>query len=115
MDDRENKRFNPKSSYFHPEPFVKLIISTKPKNYPENQLEIVLNFCLTIDSEPNLSLFHNFEEIIEEYSQDRAVNWSKSALALLRGEVENVVSYPKPTESGQSLKPLYLPFESDPS
>ncbi|CAI2189817.1 8798_t:CDS:2, partial [Funneliformis geosporum] len=105
-----------KSEYFQPEPFLKLTISDKPKNYPENQLEIVLNFCLTIDSEPNLSLFRDFEGIIEEYSQDRTINWSNSALALLRGEAGNVVSYPETTDANQSPKPpLYIPFESDPS
>lgn len=112
----KNERVRQKESYFfQPEPFVKLTISNKPKNYPENQLEIVLNFCLTIDSEPNLSLFHDFEEIIEEYSQDKTINWSKSALALLRSEVGNVVTYPKQAENNQSPKSLYLPFASDPS
>ncbi|CAI2182838.1 8479_t:CDS:2, partial [Funneliformis geosporum] len=101
--------------YFQPEPFVGLTLSNKPKNYPENELEIVLNFCLTIDSEPNLSLFRDFEEIIEEYSQDKTINWSKSALALLKGEVESVLSYPEPQETSQQVKPLYLPFASDPS
>jgi hypothetical protein len=106
----------PKNNYFQPETFLKLTISNKPKNYPENHLEIVLNFCLTIDSEPNLSLFRDFEEIIEEYSQDRIINWSKSALSLLSGEVESAVSYPKETDANQALKPpLYIPFASDPS
>jgi len=63
-----------------------------------------------------LSLFQDFEEIIEEYSQDRTINWSKSALDLLRGEVENVTSYPQTDkDNNQQAKPLYLPFESDPS
>lgn len=100
---------------FQPKPFFKLTLNNKPKNYPTNQLEIVLNFCLTIDSEPNLSLFHDFEKIIEEYSQDKVINWSKSALNLLRGEVESVVSYSESKESNQLPKPLYLPFPSDPS
>ncbi|CAI2178090.1 9822_t:CDS:2, partial [Funneliformis geosporum] len=104
-----------KSEYFQPEPFVRLTLSNKPKNYPENELEIVLNFCLTIDSEPNLSLFRDFEEIVEEYSQGKTINWSKSALALLRGEAENILSYPEPKETSQQRKPLYLPFASDPS
>ena|SRR5436305_8137347 len=64
----------PKTNYFPPEPFVRLTLSNKPKNLPENQLEIVLNFCLTIDSEPNLSLFRDFEEIIEDYSQGQVIN-----------------------------------------
>src|SRR5690349_5139199 len=62
---------------FCAESFVKLTLINKPKHYPENHLEIVLNFCLTIDSEPNLSLFRDFEEIINDYSQDKVINWSK--------------------------------------
>lgn len=59
---------------FSPDPFRKLTLSNKPKNYPENQLEIVNNFCLTIDDEPSLNLFRDFEKIIEEYSQDKEIN-----------------------------------------
>ncbi|CAG8609826.1 4003_t:CDS:2, partial [Cetraspora pellucida] len=87
-----------RKKYLQPEPFLRLTISDKPKNYPENQLEIVLNFCLTIDSEPNLSLFRDFEEIIEEYSQ-----------------IGNVVTYPQTSKDDSLPKPLYAPFASDPS
>ncbi|MCE8162956.1 MAG: DUF4011 domain-containing protein [Candidatus Moeniiplasma glomeromycotorum] len=111
MAGKGSKGFN-----LRPEPFVKLVLSKKPKNAPLNQLEIALNFCLTIDSEPNLSLFHDFEKIIEEYSQGKTINWSNSALNLLRGEVESVLSYSEPPEEkNQPLKPLQLPFSSDPS
>ncbi|CAH1756449.1 3920_t:CDS:10 [Entrophospora sp. SA101] len=91
---------------FLPKPFVRLTFSNKPNYYPENQLKIVLNFCLTIDSEPNLSLFRDFEEIIQEYSR---------ALNLLRGEAESMVSYSKEKETSKQAKPLYTPFPSDPS
>jgi len=36
-------------------------------------------------------------------------------LALLRGEVESVLSYSEQKENSQRRKPLYLPFASDPS
>src|SRR5215470_746042 len=107
--------FHSTKNYFQPEPFVKLTLNDKPKNYPINQLEVVLNFCLTIDSEPNLSLFHDFEQIIEEYSQGEVISWSKSALNLLRGGAEISPGHPREKESNQRPKPLYLPFPSDPS
>ncbi|RHZ35995.1 AAA domain-containing protein [endosymbiont GvMRE of Glomus versiforme] len=102
---------------FFPEPFMKLTLKNKPENYPENQLEIASNFCLTIDDEPSLSLFRDFEKIIEEYSQDKGkkINWSQSALSLLKGETESVLSYPESKESSQPAKYLYTPFDSDPS
>jgi Cdc6-like AAA superfamily ATPase len=100
---------------FYAEPFVKFTLLNKPKNYPENQLEIVLNFCLTIDSEPNLSLFRDFEEIIDEYSQDKIINWTKSALNLLRGEMEGVIAHPEKKETTHQPNSLYTPFPSDPS
>ena len=70
-----------------------MTLSKKPKNYQKNYLEIILNFCLTINSETNLSLVHDFEQIIQEYSENNIINWSKSALNLLRGETESVLAY----------------------
>ncbi|CAJ0855949.1 17301_t:CDS:10 [Entrophospora sp. SA101] len=67
---------------FLPKPFVRLTFSNKPNYYPENQLKIVLNFCLTIDSEPNLSLFRDFEEIIQEYSRVIFQHFSENALCI---------------------------------
>lgn len=104
---------NSNSDYFPAETFVKLTLTNKPKNYSENQLEIVLNFCLTIDSEPNLSLFRDFEQIVEEYSQE--VKWSNSALKLLRGEIEGIDYFSEPAKGIEKPKPLYTPFLSDPS
>jgi hypothetical protein len=97
------------------EPFVKLNLSKKPQNYQKNYLEIILNFCLTVDSETNLSLVHDFEQIIQEYSENNIVNWSKSALNLLRGETESVLTYHEKKETDKQSEILYNPFSSDPS
>lgn len=97
------------------EAFVKLNLIDKPKNYLENELEIFSSFCLTIDSEPNLSLFHDFEEIIEEYSQNKVNNWSKSALNLLKNETENINIYQEKESTKNIISSLYTPFPSDPS
>ena len=97
------------------ESFVKLNLTDKPKNYLENELEIVSNFCLTIDSEPNLSLFHDFEKIIEEYSQNKLNNWPKSALSLLKNETENINIYQEKESTESIIYSLYTPFPSDPS
>lgn len=106
---------NDKKKDFRAETFVKLTLSDKPKNYQINQLEIVLNFCLTIDSEPNLSLFHDFEQIVQEYSGDNTIHWSNSALSLLRGEIESVLNYSLEKQTVNKNSSLYTPFPSDPS
>ncbi|MCE8163686.1 MAG: DUF4011 domain-containing protein [Candidatus Moeniiplasma glomeromycotorum] len=110
------------------EKFLYLTLSNRPKKFKEDELEISFNTILVIDRETNLSLFNDFEQIIEKYSNDSLQDCPASGLDLLTKKMEYVecgneidyspsFNYSQPDLDNQIKedKKIYTPFDSDPS
>ncbi|CFW93364.1 Putative Superfamily I helicase [endosymbiont DhMRE of Dentiscutata heterogama] len=102
------------------ESFLYLTRSNKTEKFKEDELEISFNAVLTIDREVNLSLFNDFEQMIEKCTNDNLQNYPSSGLDLLTNKEEkddytNTGSFSTSSKHVNERKKIYIPFDSDPS
>jgi len=100
------------------ERFFSISIVDKSVYFEKNRLEIVANLVLFIDRGTNLSLFNDFEKIVEKFQTDEERELTVSAFGFIfkNQDLKNEEKDSDLESGNEKLKKtIYTPFLSDPS